>query len=267
MGDIWDDSFNWENPAPVDPGTPSYSAPAATETAAASPGIKAQSGVLPWASDWFKGAFNDKNTNWWTGAQNAQDMFKNYFSGGQKYGQQTDQMMGQLPGVWDAFKNLPNLIETQRQRMIDPSLIETQRQNMVNQLYASLPKMRELYQPAMEDMSRRGILNSSITGDALGQIQDKVNQGLLGQTAAANTWAGGQNVDQAQAANKWAADQNVNSTTNMSSVLAPIIATLMSGNKANQEFGVAGANIGNTQQNLINDFIKAMTQGSTTFNV
>ena len=189
------------------------------------------------------GAQGSQGTQGFNMLQNA---FNQYFSGGPRYQGQTDQMVG----------NLGDVLKQQQQL---PGQIETQRQNMINQLYAGLPRMQELYQPAMESMSQRGILNSDITGNALAGIQDKVNQGLLQGSAAANTWAGGQNID---------------ATKSMPQTLQGIISTILGAQNNYSNFGKDAMGAGTSYQTLINQMIDAtkqstskQTTGSETYNV
>ena len=189
------------------------------------------------------GAQGSQGTQGFNMLQNA---FNQYFSGGPRYQGQTDQMVGNLGDVWKQQQQLPGQIETQRQ-------------NMINQLYAGLPRMQELYQPAMESMSQRGILNSDITGNALAEIQDKVNQGLLQGSAAANTWAGGQNID---------------ATKSMPQTLQGIISTLLGAQNNYANFGKDAMGAGTSYQTLINQMLDMLKQsqskqntGSETYNV
>lgn len=70
-----------------------------------------------------------------------------------------------------------------------PGQIEALRQAQGSQYLAGMKPMQQLYQPAMDSMAKRGIVNSSITGDALSKVQDQVNQGYEQAMAGANTQA------------------------------------------------------------------------------
>ena len=245
MADVWDD-FDWGAPDDT-AGTPTYQAtntPAPAASASTTPGLKAKSwgsSSMPdywsdWAKNYFGGANNtmglDKQNNFWN----------TYFQSGPKYQGQIDQNVNRLNDFWGTYQQLPGQIENKRKTLID-------------QIYANLPQMRELYQPTMEGMSQRGILNSSITGDALAEIQKGVNRDIGSQVAGANTWA---------------ADQNIAHTTNMPAILQSIMSGIGGASNQYTQFGQTGANVASNQQQLINsilDLLRKQDQGSETYNV
>jgi hypothetical protein len=250
--------------------------------------VKGYTGMPDWWNSWMQNAWGDKNTNWFQGAANTQDAYKNYFSrgpkfgdqvgqnvnqmqdtfskyfgGGPKYQDQTDQMVGQLPSAWTAYQGLPGQIENQRKTMID-------------QIYANLPQMRELYQPTMESMSQRGILNSDVTGNALSEIQKGVNRDVGSQVAGANTWAGDQNIAQTQGMSGvlnniingmlGASGQYTGFGTSALGGAGNVAGNTMNASNLYSGFGKDAASIGNAQQGGIYDLIK-MLQNQTTYNV
>lgn len=70
-----------------------------------------------------------------------------------------------------------------------PAWIEQRRTELPKQFLAGLEPMQNYYQPALNSMASRGILNSSITGNALGDIQNNINRQYAEQVAGANTLA------------------------------------------------------------------------------
>ena len=129
------------------------------------------SGSSPWVEDWAKNLTGQYGDNWMSSLWDTRNMFGNQIS-----------QAG--AGLTDAFKQLSQL----------PSQIEAARVSMPQQFLAGLKPMQEYYQPALENMNKRGILNSSITGDALKGIQNDINRQYAEQLAGANTWAAQQNL-------------------------------------------------------------------------
>lgn len=75
-----------------------------------------------------------------------------------------------------------------------PQYIEEARANIPRQYMAGMQPMQKLQQGALDAMAGRGVLNSSITGNALASVYDQINQGY-GQTVRdADTWAAQQNL-------------------------------------------------------------------------
>jgi hypothetical protein len=70
-----------------------------------------------------------------------------------------------------------------------PGQIERWRQAQPAQFMAGMKPMQDYYQPAMESMNQRGILNSSVTGNALGNIQSDLNRQLGQVVQGANSQA------------------------------------------------------------------------------
>ena len=247
MADIWDDPSIWDPPAnttplpssePDKPSAPSTAAPAGanlkSKTWANMPSWFENSMGNAWNSDPSSFGSYFQGTNWQDNAWNT------YFGNGPKYQGQTDTMVGNLPSVWQQYQQMPGQIENKRKTLID-------------QIYANIPEMQKLYQPAMENMSQRGILNSTITGDALGEITKGVNRDVAGQVAGANTWA---------------ADQDIAHTTNMAPVLSNLINTGLGASNQFTGQGQAAFNSGTARQQLVNSLIEMLKkQGSETYNV
>ena len=281
MADEWDDSFNWETP-----GTPQYNeqyvqppqetppvAPAASGLKAKSWGKSSSNAgteIPAWLQNWGASFFGNQGLgtsgalqegpggmkrpgtpgatpnsgllspaggNLSTGFNWLSDAY-NQMGAAPKYQGNIDSMVGGLDSAYQSLLGMPGMIDKKRQLLID-------------QIYANAPKMKELYQPAMEDMSRRGILNSSITGDALTQIQDKVNQAITGQVAGANTWA---------------ADADINHTNTMPTQVGQIIQMLAGAGNNFTNFQKDKGAMGTGFQGMVNsllDYFKTQKSGST----
>jgi hypothetical protein len=255
MADEWD-NFNWFEPnAEPQPSTgggepnPNPAAP----VAAGAGNLKgqswgnsnAQTGMPGWWQDMAKKILQapgkatqglDKMTGAWDAA---------YGSGTPKYQDTIDRTIGDLNNYWqNTYKQLPGQIENQRQAMINQAV---QASNMG----------REVYQPVLEEMSKRGILNSSVTGDAMGRVQSDIQKALLDQAAGANTWAAGQNLQ---------------TTRDMPTVLGNILNQVGGAQDRNQTYGqgaISGAGNIQTLINQFQDFIKVQqsksNQGSATY--
>ena len=253
MADFWDNPDIWN--APVDNTTPTTDGSTPAPAAAATPSLKAKSWgsstsasstqVPEWLGTSLQNLWGKRGNLGLDWIQNAN---QKYFANGPAYQPQANDLVSQLSDVWNQQKNLPGSIEQQRQ-------------NMINQIYAGRTPMQQLYQPALDQMSQRGILNSSITGDALTNIQNQQNRDIEQQTAAANTWAG---------------NQNINAITSMPQTLQGIIGSLMGAQAQNANFGKDAAAMGTGYQGLMNNFLDALkaaqakseqTSGSETYNV
>ncbi len=243
MADDWE-NFDWGSSPTPTANEPTMSAMSAPASASSTPGLKAKSwgstNMPTFWSDWAKNYFGGDSNRMGLDKQNY--AWSNYFAGGPKYQGQIDQNVNRLNDFWGTYQQLPGQIENKRKTLID-------------QIYANLPQMRELYQPTMEGMSQRGILNSSITGDALAEIQKGVNRDIGSQVAGANTWA---------------ADQNIAHTTNTPAILQSIMSGITGASNQNMNFGQTSANVASNQQQLVNSLLELMrnqTQGSETYNV
>ena len=67
--------------------------------------------------------------------------------------------------------------------------IEKQRQSLIDQYMKSMQDVQQQYQPVMNNMSNRGLLNSSVTGDALSKVQKENNRLAAQNIAGANVYA------------------------------------------------------------------------------
>ena len=67
--------------------------------------------------------------------------------------------------------------------------IEKQREALIDQYMKSMENVQQTYQPVMNNMSSRGILNSSVTGDALSDVQKRNNELAAQNVAGANVYA------------------------------------------------------------------------------
>jgi hypothetical protein len=249
MADYWDDPSIWDTPANEtttnnQTQTSSTTSNTGTTTPAAT-NLKSKT----WANmpDWYENSISsawksDPSSfgKFFQGTQWQDNAWDTYFKDGPRYQKQTDDMVGNLQSAWGQYQQLPGQIENKRQALI-------------NQIYANVPEMQKLYQPSMEDMSRRGILNSTVTGDALGEIQKGVNRDITGKVAEANTWA---------------ADQGINYTKDMSTVLSNLINTGLSASNQYTSQGQAAFNSATNRQQLINSLLEMLKkQGSETYNV
>ena len=153
------------------------------------------SGASDWTTDWAKNITDQYGSDWMDSLWNTKNLY-------------SDQMSSLGSGLSGAFAQLSQL----------PSQIESTRTSMIDQYLAGLKPMKDYYQPALENMNRRGILNSSITGDALRGIQEDINRQYAEQLAGANTWA---------------AEQNLAATQNMPGLIANLMGSL-SGVQSNQ---------------------------------
>jgi hypothetical protein len=93
---------------------------------------------------------------------------------------------GYVDELGTAYQNLKNA----------PQYIEQARTSIPKQYLAGMAPMRDLYQGAMDNMAGRGILNSTVTGDALAKINEAVNRDYASKLQEANTWAAQQNLTQ-----------------------------------------------------------------------
>lgn len=91
-------------------------------------------------------------------------------------------MAAELRAAYDALKNAP-------------SQIEQLRQLLGRQFMAGMQPMQDYYQPALDQMAARGVLNSSVTENALASIQNDINRAYAQALAGANTWAAQGNLD------------------------------------------------------------------------
>jgi hypothetical protein len=124
-------------------------------------------------------------------------------------------MAAQLRAAYDALKNAPDMIEKLRLMA-------------GKQFMAGMQPMQNYYQPAMDQMASRGILNSSITGDALGGIQDNINRAYEQALAGANTQAAQNNYD-------W--------LKSMPGVAAGVLAALNDLERVNQGWAITNAQV------------------------
>jgi hypothetical protein len=114
-----------------------------------------RSGATSWLSGQFPG-FLDKNNPAYKGMGYLDNIYQNFYGNN-----------GQ-----NAYAN-----------------IEKQREALIDQYMKSMENVQQTYQPVMNNMSSRGILNSSVTGDALSDIQKRNNELAAQNIAGANVYA------------------------------------------------------------------------------
>ena len=75
------------------------------------------------------------------------------------------------------------------------SNIENARSALIDQFSKSMGDIQgDVFQPMMNRMSNRGVLDSSVTGDAMAHEMDKLNRQVGEQISGANTWAAQQKM-------------------------------------------------------------------------
>ncbi len=149
------------------------------------------------------------------GGMNLADLTPKEYSGPPKwlndYAQST--VTKYQPGFLDAVQNAINTIKagspydsnvgTMAQNMVDAygryatqydPLIEEIRTRLPQQFLAAQPTLEQKFQPVLEQMGARGMLNSKATSDALATVASDL-QNLYGQNVlSANTWAAQQQL-------------------------------------------------------------------------
>jgi hypothetical protein len=298
MADEWDDFEWWEpyNPGnqsnESSEGTPSTAETQPTGLKSKSWGNSQGSTSMPgWYQDWLKGWFTQPSNNGITGTnidgpprnpnyssrpssngaymvddkenysatpnsgrtQGSQgmdwmkDTFMKYFSNGPEYQDKLDSLVGSLG---DYYTNQYSQI---------PGLIDTQKQNIINSIYASAPRMNELYQPTLEDMSNRGILQSSVTSDSISKTNDAVQNDILSKVMDASTWAG---------------NQQLGYVKETPGVLSQIMDAISNVGDRKTQFGQTTYSAANNYQNQIMQLLELLknqnsqsTQGSEVYNV
>lgn len=189
------------------------------------------------------------------GAQGGQglnwmgDTFQKYFQNGPMFQNELNGLVGTLG---DYYTNQYSKI---------PELIDTQKQNIMNSIYSSVPKFNELYQPILENMSSRGILDSSITSDAISKTNDAVQNDILSKIYDAATWAGGQQIG------------NVKESP---AVISNIMSAIAGAGDRNTQFGQTAMGAAGNMNNAVLNFLELLrnqksqsqsSQGSETYNV
>jgi hypothetical protein len=186
-----------------------------------------------WKSDWqgwLQGAPGSQpGTNANQGLGWMSQTFGDYFSGGPRYQGQIDSLIGTLGDYYGS----------QYSKM--PEMIETQKQNLINSIYGAAPRMNELYQPILEQMSSRGILDSSVTSDAISKTNQGVQQDILSKIFDASTWAGNQQLDV---------------TRNAPGVMSGILGAIQGASGQNAQFGQQALGAGVSYQNLVNNLME-----------
>jgi hypothetical protein len=139
----------------------------------------------------------------WKWSQNAYDK---YFAGDPKYGRQMQGAVGDLTGaVGNYGQNFGKMADKYGfdfnqllggQQGEFTNATENARQAMINEFMTGMTKAkRDLFQPVMDQMSSRGILNSDVTGNAMAREDMNLQDLLAGNVAGANTWAATQGQD------------------------------------------------------------------------
>jgi hypothetical protein len=243
-GDDWD-NFNWgETPANtstpseqqygVDTGVSTPTTPEVKSTSTSTSNSSSTSKMPTWwtdsTKDWLYNKQRGKTFNW------MDDIYKQYFQNGPAYKSQIDEGVNRASDFWHTYQQMPEQIEQKRKSMID-------------QIYANLPQMRELYQPTMEGMSRRGILNSSVTGSALGDIQEGVNREIMGKVADTNTWA---------------ADKNISVTENTPDVIAKLQSIIQDASTQRGQYAKDSSSFTSNYQSLINQLYEMLKETTST---
>jgi hypothetical protein len=95
--------------------------------------------------------------------------------------QSTIQNLQNNPYLSEMMKNYQSYAQN------TPGQIEQLRQAQGSQYLAGMTPLQQQYQPALDAMAKRGIVNSSVTGDALSNIQQQINRGYEQTVAGANT--------------------------------------------------------------------------------
>lgn len=119
------------------------------------------------------------------------------------WGNQLNTAIGQLgtTSPWStAASNLQPQMETSLANLQNmPQYINQWRQAQGDQWLAGMDKMKNIYQPTMESMNQRGILNSDITGRALQGVQSDLNRQYGQVLEGANSMAAQMNMQNLQA--------------------------------------------------------------------
>lgn len=242
-GDEWDD-FNWGDTTSTATNQTQEQTDISDTTANTNTSLKSKSNTsMPtWWTNSMQNAWNSDKSNfgsYFQGTKWLDDTYDKYTKNNNNQGT-LDSLLGNVQNVWNEYGQMPQKIEKKRQSLVD-------------QIYANLPKMRELYQPTMENMSQRGILNSSITGSALGDIQEGVNRDIASKVAEANTWA---------------ADSDIKQQSEKGNYLSNLVNTVLGANTSNQSYYKTLSDMGSNRQQLVNALMELLRgQSSETYNV
>lgn len=165
--------------------------------------ISVSDSVPDWLKKYPEDAAGEFGTSFLTGVQDALKKLEGaspmsgYIYGTGGTGDQVNYPGGQnAPAVMGAEGGIAgSLMESFNKLQGAPDLIEQLRVGLPAQFMAGLQPMQEYYQPALESMSDRGILPSSVTGTALADVQSEINRNYGAEVAGANNWAATSNLE------------------------------------------------------------------------
>jgi len=199
--------------------------------------------------DWMS-AYSEKVANY---GSNVIDQFGTSFldslqssldklSSAGPYEDETAQAVTDLLSAYDNLSNADDWIETERKAMGQEFL-------------SGLGDMNQYYQPTLNSLASRGILNSSVTGDSLAKIQNNINTQY---SRALNS------------ADQWAAEQQLSLIENMPTWTESLISTLNSLDQYDMQRLAAAGSLAGAGQSLVDSIasmgLSGVSGGLSTYN-